>query len=95
LGRLCRWVNYTGGAFEVVNACDAKPSKMGDYFDLVADAFQLPRPPRFPREQVKQMVSPMMWSFMSESRRIKSLNQKKLRFQLRYPSVADFLKAKV
>ena len=37
------------------------------------------------------MVSPMMWSFMSESRRIESLNQKKLGFRLRYPSVADFL----
>jgi|TARA_Y100001972_G_scaffold53470_1_gene65771 nucleoside-diphosphate-sugar epimerase len=91
LGRLSRWVNYKGGAFEVLNACDAKPSKMGDYFDLVADAYQLPRPPRFSREEVKQMVSPMMWSFMSESRRIESLNQKKLGFRLRYPSVADFL----
>lgn len=91
LGRLCRWVNYKGSAFEVVNACDAQPSKMGDYFDSVADAFQLPRPPRYPRDVVKQMVSPMMWSFMSESRRIKSLNQKKLGFKLRYPSVKDFL----
>lgn len=94
LGRLSLWVNYKGGAFNVLNACDAKPSKMGDYFDLVADAFELPRPPRFSREQVKQMVSPMMWSFMSESRRIESLNQKKLGFRLRYPSVADFLKRK-
>lgn len=78
----------------MINACDAKPSKMGDYFDLVADAFQLPRPPRFSREEVKRLVSPMMWSFMSESRRIESLNQKKLGFHLRYPSVADFLKAR-
>lgn len=91
LGRLSRWVNYKGGAFEVLNACDAKPSKMGDYFDLVADAFNLPRPPRYGREQVQQMVSPMMWSFMRESRRIESLNQHKLGFRLRYPSVADFL----
>ena len=92
LGRLCHWVNYKGGVFEVLNACDAKPSKMGDYFDLVADAFKLPRPPRFSREEVQRLVSPMMWSFMSESRRIESLNQKKLGFRLRYPSVADFLK---
>ncbi|MCE2744954.1 MAG: SDR family NAD(P)-dependent oxidoreductase [Burkholderiales bacterium] len=94
LGRLSLWVNYKGAAFEVLNACDAKPSKMGDYFDSVADAFQLPRPPRFTKEEVKQMVSPMMWSFMSESRRIESLNQKKLGFRLRYPSVADFLGTK-
>lgn len=94
LGRLCRWVNYKGGAIEVINACDSKPSKMGDYFDMVADTYRLPRPPRFPRDQVRQMVSPMMWSFMSESRRIESVKQKKLGFQLRYPSVADFLKIK-
>jgi len=91
LGRLCRWVNYKGGCFEVINACDAKPSKMGDYFDLVADAFNLPRPPRYPREQARQLVSPMMWSFMSESRRIESINQSKLGFRLRYPSVAQFI----
>ena len=94
LGRLCRWVSYKGGALEVINACDAKPSKMGDYFDLVADAYKLTRPPRFPRDQVQKMVSPMMWSFMSESRRIESVNQSKLGFKLRYPSVADFLKTK-
>ena len=94
LGRLSRWVNYKGGTFEVLNACDAKPSKMGDYFDMVADAYQLPRPPRFSREDVKRMVSPMMWSFMSESRRIESLNQKKLGFRLRYSSVADCLRVK-
>ena len=95
LGRLCRWVNYKGGSFEIVNACDAKPSKMGDYFDLVADAFNLPRPPRFPCEQARQMVSPMMWSFMSESRRIESCNQQKLGFRLRYPSVADFIEQRL
>lgn len=95
LGRLSRWVNYKGGVFEIINACDTQPCKMGDYFDLVADAFQLPRPPRLPREEARQMVSPMMWSFMSESRRIESLNQKKLGFKLRYPSVAEFLKQKM
>jgi len=90
LGRLSRWVNYKGGAFEVLNACDAKPSKMGDYFDLVADAYQLPRPPRFSREEVKQMVSPMMWSFMSESRRIESLNQKNSGFVFAIPALLIF-----
>lgn len=92
LARLCYWVNYKGKAFEVINACDAKPSKMGDYFDLVADAYELPRPPRMAREDVKNLVSPMMWSFMAESRRIESTRQQAIGFQLRYPSVADFLK---
>ncbi len=92
LARLSYWVNYKGKALEVINACDAKPSKMGDYFDLVADAYGLPRPPRMAREEVKALVSPMMWSFMAESRRIQSNRQQDIGFQLRYPSVADFLK---
>ena len=91
LARLSFWVNYKGKALEVINACDAKPCKMGDYFDAVADTYQLPRPPRMAREDVKALVSPMMWSFMAESRRIESTRQPSIGFQLRYPSVADFL----
>ena len=42
---------------------------MGDYFDAVADAAALPRPPRQSAAEVKAGVSPAMWSFMNESRR--------------------------
>lgn len=91
LGRLAVWANFKGGAFQVLNACDDSPMKMGDYFDLVADTHQLPRPPRLAREEVRLKVSPMMWSFMSESRKIKSINQQRLGFRLKYPSVADCL----
>lgn len=92
LARLSFWVNYKGKPLEIINACDAEPSKMGDYFDLVADAYGLPRPPRMTRKEVKALVSPMMWSFMAESRRIESIKQRTIGFVLRYPSVADFLK---
>ena len=33
------------------NAADDVPQRMGDYFDLVADRFGLPRPPRIPRDE--------------------------------------------
>lgn len=92
LARMCLWVNFKGSGFECVNACDSQPSKMGDYFDAVADAFGLPRPERLSREAVRRVVSPMMWSFMAESRRIESIRQKHLGFKLRYPSVADCLR---
>lgn len=91
LARLALWTNFKASAYKVVNACDEAPCKMGDYFDEVADAFGLQRPPRLPREEVKKLVSPMMWSFMVESRRIESINQKSLGFRLRYPRVADCL----
>ena len=77
----------------VVNVCDNSDLKMGDYFDLAADLCGLPRPPRLPRTEAAQVLSPMLMSFMSESRRMH--NQRllgELRLRLRYPTVADGLR---
>jgi hypothetical protein len=65
---------------------------MAQYFDAVADAYQLPRPPRLPRSALQQVVSPMLLSFMSESRRMTNQRIKQeLGVRLRYASVADAL----
>ncbi|MDH2916422.1 MAG: SDR family oxidoreductase [Gallionella sp.] len=61
----------------VYHAVDDDEMKMGDYFDIVADAFKLPRPPRLPRTEVQRTVSPMMWSFMNESRRLTNVRMKR------------------
>ena len=67
--------------------------KMAEYFDLVADAFGLPHPPRLPRSELAQQVSPMLLSFMSESRQLQNLRMKQeLGVRLAYPTVADTLK---
>ena len=66
---------------------------MGDYFDRVADWAKLPRPPRLSKAEVKTLVSPMMWSFMEESRQIISKRQPQLGFVLRYPNVSHGLLA--
>ncbi len=52
------------------NAADDVPQRMGDYFDLVADRFGLPRPRRIAREEARRTISPQLYSFMSESRRL-------------------------
>ena len=73
------------------NAADESRLKMGDYFDLVADRFGLPRPPRITRQQAREMIEPTLLSFMSESRRIDNRRLKReLRLRLRYPTVASF-----
>ena len=64
---------------------------MGDYFDQVADAYQLERPPRLTAAAVKEKVSPMLWSFMRESRRVSNTRLKELKIALRYPNVASFI----
>jgi nucleoside-diphosphate-sugar epimerase len=54
----------------IYHAVDNTQMKMAEYFDAVADAIHLPRPPRLPRAELEKAVSPMMLSFMSESRRL-------------------------
>ncbi len=72
----------------VYHAVDDDEMKMGDYFDLVADVYQLPHPPRLPRAEVQSTVSPLMWSFMNESRRMSNARMKReLKVKLLYPSV--------
>jgi nucleoside-diphosphate-sugar epimerase len=76
----------------IYHASDDSKLKMGDYFDAVADAFDLPRPPRLPRAEVQRAVSPMLWSFMNESRRLTNQRMKtELKVRLHYPTVADAL----
>jgi nucleoside-diphosphate-sugar epimerase len=70
------------------NVVDDSDLKMADYFDRVAAAFDLPRPPRLSRDEAVRRLSPVQWSFMRESRRIGNLRIKqefKLRFA--YPTV--------
>ena len=63
---------------------------MGDYFDLVADRCGLPRPRRIAREEARVSLSPQLYSFMSESRRLSNRRLKReLKVTLRYPSVHD------
>ena len=65
---------------------------MGDYFDAVADAHHLPRPPRLPRAEVERAVTPVLWSFMNESRRMTNARMKReLKVELRYPFVNEGL----
>jgi nucleoside-diphosphate-sugar epimerase len=86
------WLGKSGRAINVV---DDSVLTMGDYFDAVADAFKLPRPPRISRHEAQAQISPALLSFMSESRRIRNNRMKNdLRLQLRHPTVEGFLKAK-
>ena len=65
---------------------------MGEYFDLVADAYELARVPRISRAEAQRVLSPMLLSFMNESRRLTNTRMKReLQVELRYPTVGDML----
>lgn len=78
-----------GGANRAYNICDDSALPMGDWFDRLADAFALPRPPRATRQEIKARLSPLLLSFMGESRRLDNARMKReLKLRLRYPTVA-------
>src|SRR5688500_6162763 len=54
----------------VYNAADDTELKMGDWFDLVADAHGLPHAPRVSWEEAEKSLDPLFLSFMRESRRL-------------------------
>ena len=77
----------------VYHASDDSELRMGDYFDAVADAYGLPRPPRVSRAEAQQVLSPLLLSFMNESRRLSNARMKReLNVALRYSTVADMLR---
>ncbi|MFZ6656625.1 NAD-dependent epimerase/dehydratase family protein [Undibacterium sp. TJN19] len=94
LARLIQLALFRAAPNRVYHAVDDSDMKMASYFDLVADNFSLPRPPRLPRPQLAQQVSPVLLSFMSESRRMHNQRIKlELGARLRYASVAEGIAA--
>lgn len=81
-----------GKPCRVYHASDDSYLKMGEYFDLVADAFGVSRVPRISRAEAQHVLSPVLLSFMNESRRLTNQRMKlELKVALQYPTVGDAL----
>jgi nucleoside-diphosphate-sugar epimerase len=92
LARACVLALWRGRPQRNVNVVDDTELKMGDYFDLAADLYGLPRPPRVAREGASDQLPLVLLSFMSESRRLHNRRLKaELGLRLRYPTVAQGL----
>lgn len=92
LARIIVLALFRAAPQRVYHTVDDSDQQMGEYFDAVADTFGLPRPPRMPRAELAERVSPILLSFMSESRRLRNDRMKReLGVRLRYPTVADLL----
>ena len=88
LARACVAAVWRGAAQRVYNVNDDSRLLMGDYFDLAADLYDMPRPPRVARDTAQQELPLSLLSFMSESRRLDNTRLKReLRLRLNYPSV--------
>jgi nucleoside-diphosphate-sugar epimerase len=94
LARACVRAMWCGRPQRVYNINDDSNLKMGDYFDLAADLYKLPRPPRVTRAEAASLLSPALLSFMGESRRMVNRRMRQeLRLSLHYPSVLQGLVA--
>ena len=85
---------WRGRSQRTLHAVDDTDMKMGEYFDAVARAYGLTPPPRLARDALRAAVSPMLYSFMSESRRLDNRRlHRELRARLRWPTVDAFLRS--
>jgi nucleoside-diphosphate-sugar epimerase len=89
LGRACSAALRQAHPGRAYNISDDSDLPMGAWFDALADAFALPRPPRISRAEAAKVLPPMQWSFMRESRRLINTRMKReLKLRLHYPTVA-------
>jgi nucleoside-diphosphate-sugar epimerase len=83
-------------AQRIYNISDGHPTTMTDYFNRVAEALGLPRPPELTPEQAKHALSDGMLSYLAESKR---LDNRRMREELgvvpRYPDLDAGLAASV
>ena len=92
LARACVAALWRGQPQRIYNVNDDSVMKMGEYFDLAADLYGLPKPPRISHSEATTQLSPMLLSFMSESRRMDNTRMKReLHLTLRYPTVSEGL----
>jgi nucleoside-diphosphate-sugar epimerase len=85
---------WRGRPQRVYNVNDDTQMKAGDYYDMAADLFGLPRPKRVARSAAEQELTLNTLSFLDESRRMVNARMKReLRVRLRFPTVKDGLKS--
>lgn len=70
LARLALAAAAHGHHGEIFNVGDGQPLTLTAYFNALADAFDLPRPPQIPRAAAAAVMTPLMLAYFSESRRL-------------------------
>lgn len=92
LARIITAVLRLGKPNRIYHASDDSCLKMGEYFDLVADHFALPRTEKITRQEAQKILSPGLLSFMMESRQLTNDRMKReLQIRMRYPTVGACL----
>jgi nucleoside-diphosphate-sugar epimerase len=94
LARVCLAAAAQGEDGDIFNVSDGHPTTMTHYFNAVADLLGYPRPAQVSLEEARAVMSPLMLSYMSESRRMDNSRMlEKLGIRLLYPDLEAGLRA--
>ncbi len=94
LAQVCLAAAERGDDGNLFNVSDGHPGTMTEYFNAVADAFDLPRPPQIGMTEAQGAMTPLMLSYLSESRRLDNRRMlDKLGVRLQFPTLIDGLRA--
>ncbi len=92
LADICVIAAERGEGGDIYNVSDGHPSSMTSYFNACADLLGYPRQPQVTLEEARQVMSPLMISYVTESRIVANdLMLTRLGVVLRYPSMAEGL----
>ncbi len=80
-----------GAAGAAYNVSDGQPTTMTDYFLQCAGLLGLPAPPQVSQAEARIRFTPMLLSFIEESRRIEPLRLRALGWSPRHATLADGL----
>jgi hypothetical protein len=88
LAKICIASSLVEHDFRIYNVSDGQDSNMTEYFNTIADYFDLPRPPQVDWDEIEQRPGSNMISYLRESRHlITSRMHAELDIELEYPNL--------
>ena len=93
LAAVCVAVAEKAADGEIFNVSDGQSGTMTGYFNAIADLLELPRPQQVSMAEANQVMTPMMLSYLKESRRMDNRKMiEQLGVVLQYPDLESGLK---
>jgi nucleoside-diphosphate-sugar epimerase len=94
LARVCVSAALRGRPGGIYNVSDGRPGTVTEYYNAVADLMGLPRPPAIGLDEARRVLSPIMLSFLRESKRLDNRRMREeLGVELVYPTLEGGLRA--
>lgn len=94
LAAVCLAAANLGQGGDIFNVSDGHPSSMTSYFNACADTLKLPRQPQVSLDEARRVMSPLMFSYVNESRIVDNSRMlKQLKVTLIHPTMQEGLAA--